>query len=64
MNPDITSTLTEFIPGQLIESLLMLTVPNSGSVLVNGIVLQCITAESVANETVSSDSPSGIHIYM
>ena len=57
INPEITSFLIDFIPGLLIESIITLTVPDSGSVLVNGTVLDCITTESVASAIVLSNSP-------
>ena len=59
MSPDISSSLTEFIPGQLIESTIMLSIPDSDLLLVNGTVLECTTSGNSVREIITSDFSQG-----
>ena len=59
MSPGISSNLTEFIPGQLIESIIMLSIPESGSFLVNGTVLECATSGNSLDKMIVSDFSPG-----
>ena len=58
-NPDITSILTKFIPSQVIESIIVFTVPDSGSVLVNETILECGTSERAVDALIMSDFSPG-----
>ena len=55
MNPVISSSLTEFIPGQLIESIIMLSIPNSNTVLLDGTILECATFGNSVSEIIAYD---------
>ena len=52
MNPAISSNLTKFIPGQLIVSIIMLTVPDNK---VNSVVLNCATSSNSVSEIIASN---------
>ena len=56
MSPTISSNLTEFIPGQLIESILMLSIPDSD---INGTLLECATSGNSVSEIIAYDFSQG-----
>ena len=58
-NPPISSDLTEFVPNQLIESIIILTAPDSGSLMVDGTVLECVSSGNSASEVIESDFSPG-----
>ena len=59
MDPDITSFVTEFMPGQLIESTIVLTIPYGDRL--NGTVLECITSGNSTSTVVYSSAPIGTY---
>ena len=63
MNPGISSDLTEFISGQLIESSIMFTVPGSGSILIEETILECATSGNSITEIIPSNFSPGNLIF-
>ena len=61
-NPTISSNLTKFMPGQIIESIIILSVPDSNSVLIDGTVLECATSSNSVSEIIASDFSPGIYL--
>ena len=59
MDPDITSFVTELMPGQLIESTIVLTIPYGAGL--NGAILECITSENSASVIISSSALTGMY---